>query len=89
MLNDGVILLSCTARQYPYCSQNSRIAAKIQVVSLNPPPYSPDLAPNLGTKHLSVTRFSSNSDAEKAVENWLNGKGRDFYQAGFKKLVLI
>ncbi|GBL85698.1 hypothetical protein AVEN_189983-1, partial [Araneus ventricosus] len=39
-------------------------------------------------KHLSGTRFSSNSDMKTAAENWLNGQGRDFYQAMLSKLVL-
>ncbi|GBN24888.1 hypothetical protein AVEN_227197-1 [Araneus ventricosus] len=47
-----------------------------------------DLAPNLGSKHLSGTRFSSESDLKAAAENWLNGQGRRFYQAGLNKLVL-
>ncbi|GBM05784.1 hypothetical protein AVEN_263-1 [Araneus ventricosus] len=66
-----------------YCSQDSRIAAKVEVGSLepSPPPYSPDMAPNLGSKHLSGTRFFSNSDVKTAVENWLDMQGRDFYQA--------
>ncbi|GBM23448.1 hypothetical protein AVEN_181567-1 [Araneus ventricosus] len=64
--------------------QNSRIAAKVQVGSLETPSYSPNLAPNLGSKHLSGTRFSSDSDAKTAVENC----GRDFCQAGLNKLVL-
>ncbi|GBN87780.1 hypothetical protein AVEN_200157-1 [Araneus ventricosus] len=37
-------------------------------------PYSPDSAPNLGSKHLSGTRFSSRSDVKTVVENWLNGQ---------------
>ncbi|GBM24054.1 hypothetical protein AVEN_163218-1 [Araneus ventricosus] len=45
------------------------------------------LTPNLGSKHLSGTRFSSNSDIKTAAENWLNGQGRDFYQLGLNKLV--
>ncbi|GBM89386.1 hypothetical protein AVEN_219844-1, partial [Araneus ventricosus] len=45
----------------------------LQVESLEPPPYSPDLAPNLSSKHLSGTRFSSESDVKTIVENWLNG----------------
>ncbi|GBO40279.1 hypothetical protein AVEN_33380-1 [Araneus ventricosus] len=39
-------------------------------------------------EHLSGTRFSSDSDAKTAAENWRNGKGCDFYQAGLNKLVL-
>ncbi|GBM10071.1 hypothetical protein AVEN_183393-1 [Araneus ventricosus] len=46
------------------------------------PPYSPDLAPKLGSKHLFGTRFSSDSDVKTAAENWLNGP------AGLNKLVL-
>ncbi|GBO00533.1 hypothetical protein AVEN_21184-1 [Araneus ventricosus] len=52
------------------------------------PLYCPDLASNPGFKHLSGTRFSSNNDVKTAAENGLNGKGRDFYQAGLNKLVL-
>ncbi|GBN89838.1 hypothetical protein AVEN_41985-1 [Araneus ventricosus] len=71
------------------CFQNSRIAAKVQVGSLEPTtPYSPDLAPNLGSKHLFGTRFSPDSDVKTAAENWINGQGRDFYQADLNKLVL-
>ncbi|GBM06845.1 hypothetical protein AVEN_173600-1 [Araneus ventricosus] len=40
-------------------------------------------------EHLSGTRFSSDSDVETAAEYWLNGKGRDFCQAGLNKLVLL
>ncbi|GBN95542.1 hypothetical protein AVEN_86118-1 [Araneus ventricosus] len=47
-----------------------------------------DVAPNLGSKHLSGTRLSSNSDVKTAAEDWLNGQGRDFYQAGLNKLIL-
>ncbi|GBM44138.1 hypothetical protein AVEN_93778-1 [Araneus ventricosus] len=39
--------------------------------------------------HLSGRRFSSNSHVKTAANNWLNGQGRDFYQAGLNKLVLI
>ncbi|GBN30720.1 Alpha-tocopherol transfer protein [Araneus ventricosus] len=60
--------------RYPYCSQNSRIAAKVEVGSLEPHLYSPESAPNLGSKHLSGTRFSSESDVKTVVENWLNGQ---------------
>ncbi|GBL83476.1 hypothetical protein AVEN_196335-1 [Araneus ventricosus] len=49
------------------------------------PPYSADLAPNLGSKHLPRTRFSSKSDAKTASENC----GRDFHQAVLNKLVLL
>ncbi|GBM04664.1 hypothetical protein AVEN_75615-2-1, partial [Araneus ventricosus] len=39
--------------------------------------------------HSSSPRFSSNSrDMKTAAENWLNGQGRDFDQAGLNKLVL-
>ncbi|GBM88350.1 hypothetical protein AVEN_199338-1 [Araneus ventricosus] len=39
-------------------------------------------------EHLSGTRFSSDSDVKTAAENWLNGQGRDFYQAWLNKLAL-
>ncbi|GBN24963.1 hypothetical protein AVEN_178696-1 [Araneus ventricosus] len=51
-------------------------------------PYSPDSVPNLGSKHLSGTRFSSESDVKTFFENWLIVLGRDFCQAGLNKWVL-
>ncbi|GBO09769.1 hypothetical protein AVEN_49629-1 [Araneus ventricosus] len=45
-------------------------------------PYSPDLAPNLGSKHLSGTRFSSNINVKTGAENWLYGQGRAFTKLG-------
>ncbi|GBN44832.1 hypothetical protein AVEN_142150-1 [Araneus ventricosus] len=39
-------------------------------------------------EHLFGTSFSSESDVKTAAENWFNGQGRDFYQAGLNKLVL-
>ncbi|GBN81986.1 hypothetical protein AVEN_79490-1 [Araneus ventricosus] len=36
-------------------------------------------------EHLYATRFSSGSDAKTAAENWLNGQGRDFCQAGLNR----
>ncbi|GBM27824.1 hypothetical protein AVEN_172714-1, partial [Araneus ventricosus] len=55
--------------------QNSRIAAKVQVGCLEPPPpYSPDSAPNLGSKHLPRARFSSESDVKTVAKNCLNGQ---------------
>ncbi|GBM75478.1 hypothetical protein AVEN_54078-1 [Araneus ventricosus] len=54
----------------------------------------PDLAPSdyfrFGKfkENLSGTRFSSNSDVKTAAVSWLNGRGRDPYQAGLNKLDL-
>ncbi|GBO05282.1 hypothetical protein AVEN_198595-1 [Araneus ventricosus] len=62
-------------------------ATKVQVGSLELHPYSPDLAPNLSSKHLSGRKLSSDSDERTPVENWFNVHGRDFYQAGLNKLV--
>ncbi|GBL94792.1 hypothetical protein AVEN_244769-1 [Araneus ventricosus] len=42
-------------------------------------PYSPDSAPNLYSKHLSGTRFFSESDVKTVVENW--HKGQDVISA--------
>ncbi|GBN16467.1 hypothetical protein AVEN_196923-1 [Araneus ventricosus] len=39
-------------------------------------------------EHLSGTRFSSESDVKTPAKNWLNGQGRDFYQAWLNTLVL-
>ncbi|GBN19362.1 hypothetical protein AVEN_49242-1 [Araneus ventricosus] len=79
MSSDGVILLH----------DNIHTARKTQeLLQKFKWEYSLDLAPNLGSKHLFGTKFSSNSDVKTAAENSLNGQGRDFYQAGLNKLVL-
>ncbi|GBM51795.1 hypothetical protein AVEN_4308-1 [Araneus ventricosus] len=85
MLSDGVILLhdnTHTARK------TQELLQKYKWEVWSHPPYSPDSAPNLGSKHLSGTRFSSNSPVKTAAENWLNGQGRDSHQAGFNELIL-
>ncbi|GBO24014.1 hypothetical protein AVEN_144781-1 [Araneus ventricosus] len=72
MLSDGVILLH----------DNIHTALKTQEllrkfnweVSVTPAALQPESAPNLGSKHLSGTRFSSNSDVKTVVENWFNGQ---------------
>ncbi|GBM44725.1 hypothetical protein AVEN_103190-1 [Araneus ventricosus] len=76
ILNNGVILLHGN-------THIARKAAKVQVGGLLPS--SPDLAPNLGYNHLSGTRLSSNSDVKTADENWINEKGRYFYQSVVKQ----
>ncbi|GBM12745.1 hypothetical protein AVEN_228532-1 [Araneus ventricosus] len=58
MLSDSVILLydsNYTARK------TQEFLGKFKWEVWSHPPYSPDLAPNLGCKHLSGTRFSSKS----------------------------
>ncbi|GBN19353.1 hypothetical protein AVEN_61676-1 [Araneus ventricosus] len=85
MLSDGVILLQDNIHTE---SETQELLQKFKWEVWSRPLYSPDLAPNLGSKHLSGTRLSSNSDVKTAAENWLNGQGRDFYQAGLNKLVL-
>ncbi|GBM45265.1 hypothetical protein AVEN_101220-1 [Araneus ventricosus] len=74
MLSDGVILLH----------ENTSTTRKTQELLKvrSHPSYSPDLASNLGSKHLSGTRFSWNSYRE--LDQWA---GRDFYQAGLNKLM--
>ncbi|GBL77377.1 hypothetical protein AVEN_41792-1 [Araneus ventricosus] len=37
-------------------------------------------------EHLSETRFSSNSELETSVENWLSRQGSDLYQSGVKQV---
>ncbi|GBM22125.1 hypothetical protein AVEN_266484-1 [Araneus ventricosus] len=64
MLSDGVILLqgnTHTARK------TQELLQKFKFEVCSHPPYSPDLAPNLGSKHLSGTRFSSDSDVKTAA----------------------
>ncbi|GBM35528.1 hypothetical protein AVEN_106757-1 [Araneus ventricosus] len=85
MLSDGAILLhdnTQTARK------NQELLQKFKSEVWSHPPYSPDLASNLGSKHSYGTRFSSISDVKTSDENWLNGQRSDFDQAGLNKLVL-
>ncbi|GBN93846.1 hypothetical protein AVEN_67179-1 [Araneus ventricosus] len=35
------------------------------------------------------TRFSSDGNVKTTAENWLNERGRDFYQTGLYKLFLL
>ncbi|GBN69159.1 hypothetical protein AVEN_235880-1 [Araneus ventricosus] len=84
MLSDGVTLLPDNTHSP---SKTQELLRKFKW-GLYVSPYSPDLTPNLGSKHLSRTRLSSNSDVKTAAENWINGQGHDFCQAGLNKLVL-
>ncbi|GBM94358.1 hypothetical protein AVEN_166711-1 [Araneus ventricosus] len=71
MLSGGVILLhdnTHTARKTKELLQKFKWEVWIH------PPYSLDLSSNLGSKHLSGTRFSSKGDVKTAAENWLNGQ---------------
>ncbi|GBN04212.1 hypothetical protein AVEN_117702-1 [Araneus ventricosus] len=79
MLSDGVILLHDNTHTR---SQNSRIAAKVQVGS----PIQPRFGTQSGFQTLILNKVqASNSDVETAAENWLSGQGRDFYTAGLNK----
>ncbi|GBN65507.1 hypothetical protein AVEN_72975-1 [Araneus ventricosus] len=51
------------------------------------PPYSPNFAPNLGSKYLSGTSFSSESDVQTVVENCSMDR-TDFCQVGVNKMEL-
>ncbi|GBN98478.1 hypothetical protein AVEN_148151-1, partial [Araneus ventricosus] len=85
MLSDGVILLhddTHTARE------TQELLQKFKWEVWSHPPYRQNLAPNLGSKRLSGTKFPSNNDVKTAAENWLNGQGRDLYQGGLNKFVL-
>ncbi|GBO23371.1 hypothetical protein AVEN_19492-1, partial [Araneus ventricosus] len=67
MLSDGVILLNGSTillAKLKNCCESS--SGKSGVT-----PYIPDSAPNLGCKHLSGTRFPSESDVKRVAENWL------------------
>ncbi|GBM66623.1 hypothetical protein AVEN_166369-1 [Araneus ventricosus] len=66
MLSDGAILLHDnihTARK----TQERLRKFKWEV-------WNPDSAPNLDSKHLSGTRFSSESDVKTVAEDWVNGQ---------------
>ncbi|GBM72655.1 hypothetical protein AVEN_138214-1 [Araneus ventricosus] len=87
MLSDGVILLHDNTHT-ALKTQESLRKFKWKVWGYPTLPYSSDLAPNAGSKHLSGTMFSSNREVKTAAKNSLNGQGRDFCQAGLNKLVL-
>ncbi|GBO30449.1 hypothetical protein AVEN_29741-1, partial [Araneus ventricosus] len=59
--------------RYPYFSQSSRIPAKVEVGSLEPP-HSPYLEPNLCPKHLSGTRLSSVNDVKISARTGIMGR---------------
>ncbi|GBM21466.1 hypothetical protein AVEN_161073-1 [Araneus ventricosus] len=68
MLNDGVILLHDNTHTDRKTQELLR-KFKWEVWS-----HPLDSAPNLDSKRLSGTRFSSESDVKTVVENWLNGQ---------------
>ncbi|GBM99390.1 hypothetical protein AVEN_168924-1 [Araneus ventricosus] len=68
MLSDGVILLHENAH---IARKTQELVPKFKLPVWSHSPYSPDLAPNLGSKQLSGTRFSSESDVKTVTENWL------------------
>ncbi|GBN09212.1 hypothetical protein AVEN_123458-1 [Araneus ventricosus] len=71
MLSDGVILLQVNTHT---SRKTQEVLQKFEwEICATPPPYSQDSAPNLGSKRLYGTKFSSNSDVKTAAENWLNG----------------
>ncbi|GBM93662.1 hypothetical protein AVEN_132446-1 [Araneus ventricosus] len=74
MFSDGVILLHDNTHN-DRKTQESLLKFKWEVW-MHPSPHtqSPDSAPNVGSKHLSRTRFSSESDVKIVVENWLSGQ---------------
>ncbi|GBL89514.1 hypothetical protein AVEN_87850-1 [Araneus ventricosus] len=85
MLSDGIILLHDNTHT---ATKTQELLQKFKWEVWSHLTYSPDLAPITCSKHLSGKRFSSNSDAKTAAENWFIGQGRDFYQAGLNNLVL-
>ncbi|GBN42174.1 hypothetical protein AVEN_37355-1 [Araneus ventricosus] len=85
MLSNGFIFLHGNTHT---ANKTQELLQKYKWEVWSHPSYSPDLAPNVSSKHLFGTIFSSNSDVKTAAEKWLNRQGRDFYQAGFNKLVL-
>ncbi|GBM34334.1 hypothetical protein AVEN_16426-1 [Araneus ventricosus] len=93
MLSDGVILLHDNSRPHT-ARKTQKLLLKFMWDVWNHPPYSPDLPPSdyfplpKFKDHLSRTRFSTGNDVKTAAENWLNGQGRDFYEAGLNKLAL-
>ncbi|GBO15434.1 hypothetical protein AVEN_139206-1 [Araneus ventricosus] len=85
MLSDGVILLHGNTHT---ALKTQELLRKFKWEVWSHPPNSPDSTPSLGSKHLSGTRLSSDGDEKTAAENWLNGLGRHFCQAGLNKSVL-
>ncbi|GBN90721.1 hypothetical protein AVEN_36227-1 [Araneus ventricosus] len=71
MLSDGVILLNVKTHTG---RKTQELLRKFKWEVWSHSPYSQDSTPNLGFKHLSGTRFSSESDVKTAFENWLNGQ---------------
>ncbi|GBO15586.1 hypothetical protein AVEN_169752-1, partial [Araneus ventricosus] len=69
MLSDGVILLHVNTHS---ARKTQELLRKFKWEIWNHP-YTSDSAPILGSKHLSGTRFSSESDVKTVAENWLNG----------------
>ncbi|GBM47835.1 hypothetical protein AVEN_5211-1 [Araneus ventricosus] len=84
MLSDGVVLPrdnTHTARKTQELLQKFKCKSGATSIQAR-------FAPNLGSKHLSGAKFSSNSDVKTTAQNWFNGQGRDFFQSWLNKFVL-
>ncbi|GBL81262.1 hypothetical protein AVEN_155869-1 [Araneus ventricosus] len=76
MLSDGVTLPH-NNNHTAYKTQELMRKFKREVWNHSPPPIHPRFGPNLGSKHLSGTRFSSESDVKPAAQSCLNVQGRN------------
>ncbi|GBL77921.1 hypothetical protein AVEN_143255-1 [Araneus ventricosus] len=71
MLSDGIILLHDNTHA---ARKTQELLQKFKWVDWRHAPYSPDLDPRLGSKHLSGTRFSPDSYVKTAATGSM---GRD------------
>ncbi|GBN60450.1 hypothetical protein AVEN_205638-1 [Araneus ventricosus] len=85
MLSGGVILLYDNTH---IARRTQELLKKFKWKVWRHLPYRSDFAPNLYSKILSGTRFSSDSDMKTAAENRLYGQIHHFYQSRLNKLVL-
>ncbi|GBM68392.1 hypothetical protein AVEN_210464-1 [Araneus ventricosus] len=81
------MMASCSCITIPILLAKIKNCCKSSNGKSRATPYDTDLAPNLDSKHLSGTKFSSDNDVKTAAENWLNGQGRHFYQPWLNKVV--
>ncbi|GBM62223.1 hypothetical protein AVEN_118503-1 [Araneus ventricosus] len=81
MLSDGAILFTHTARKTQELLQklSGKSGATLHTAQIWHP---------IWAVWRVMWKSLKDSDVLKPAENWLNGQGRDFYQAGLNKLVL-
>ena len=92
VVHGNMNLLHNNARPHSAAQTQDRITS-FKWEQMDPPPYSPDLAPSdfhlflRLKKCLGGKRFDDDDDLKDAVQKWLTSQAAAFYEEGIQKLV--